>query len=90
MLLLLPTKLNKLDMQPQGPFDILKKERENDYVINLDGQHKMFHANMLRIYIVRKTIDKGMVFFCGCRHLEIATGGMAEDDYLELPYRAYL
>ena len=80
VLLLLPTKLNKLEMQWQGPFDIIKKVRENDYVINLDGQHKMFHANMLRKYLVRKTIDNGMVILCGCRHLEIATGGMAEND----------
>ena len=83
VLLLLPTKLNKLEMQWQGPFDIIKKVRENDYVINLDGQHKMFHANMLRKYLVRKTIDNGMVILCGCRHLEIATGGMAENDSLE-------
>ena len=61
----------------------LDKLRENDYVINLDGQHKMFHANMLRKYLVRKTIDNGMVILCGCRHLEIATGGMAENDSLE-------
>ena len=83
VLLLLPTKLNKLEMQWQGPFDIIKKVRENDYVINLDGQHKMFHANMLRKYLVRKTIDNGMVILCGCRHLEIATEGMAENDSLE-------
>ena len=83
VLLLLPTKLNKLEMQWQGPFDIIKKVRENDYVINLDGQHKMFHANMLRKYLVRKTIDNGMVILCGCRHLEIATGGMTENDSLE-------
>ena len=83
VLLLLPTKLNKLEMQWQGPFDIIKKVRENDYVINLDGQHKVFHANMLQKYLVRKTIDNGMVILCGCRHLEIATGGMAENDSLE-------
>ena len=83
VLLLLPTKLNKLEMQWQGPFDIIKKVRENDYVINLDGQHKMFHANMLRKYLVRKTIGNGMVIRCGCRHIEIATGGMAENDSLE-------
>ena len=57
--------------------------RENGYVINLDGQQKMFHVNMLRKYLVRKTIDKGMVILCGCRHLEISTGGMAENDSLE-------
>ena len=77
---MLPTKLNKLEMQWQGPFDIVKKVRGNDYVINLDGHQKMFHANMLRKYLVRKTMDKGMVILCGCRHLEIATGGMAEND----------
>ena len=82
VLLLLPTKLNKLEMQWQGPFDIIKQVIENDYVINLDGQHKMFHANMLRKYLVRNTIDNGMVILCGCRHLEIATGGMAENDSL--------
>ena len=59
--------------------------RENDYVLNLDGQHKMFHANMLRKYLLRKTIDKGMVIVCGCRHLEIATGGMTENDSLAEP-----
>ena len=58
----------------------------NDYIINLDGQHKKFHANMLRKYLVRKTIDKGMVIGCGCRHLEIATGRMTENDYLEEPH----
>ena len=83
VLLLPPTKLNKLEMQWQGPFEILNKVMENDFVINLDVQHNMFHANMLRKYLVRKTIDKGMVILCGCRHLEIATGGMAENDSLE-------
>ena len=83
VLLLLPTKLTKLEMPWQGPFDIIKKVRENDYAINLDGQHKMFHANMLRKYLVRTTIDNGMVILCGCRHLEIATGGLAENDSLE-------
>ena len=89
VLLLLPTQLNKLEIQWQGPLDILMKVRVNDYVINLDGQHNMFHANMLRKYIVRKTIDKGMVILCGCRQLEIATGGMAENDSLEYPDSCY-
>ena len=57
--------------------------RENGYVINVDGQHKMFYAHMLRKYLVRKTIDKGMVIVCGSRHLEIATGGVAENNSLE-------
>ena len=78
LLLLLPTHLNKLEMQWQGPFDIVKKVRENDYVINFDRQHKMCSRHMLRKYLVRKTIDKGMVILCGSRPLEIATGGIGE------------
>ena len=39
-----------------------------------------YYYNMLRKYLVRKTIDNGMVILCGCRNLEIATGGMAEND----------
>ena len=45
----------------------------------------MFHANMLQKYLVTKSIDKAMVILCGCRHLEIATGGMAENDSLDGP-----
>ena len=42
-----PIRIDFLDhSKSPGPICI-KKVRENDYVINLDGQHKMFHANML-------------------------------------------
>ena len=59
--------------------------RENGYVINVDGKHNMFYAHMLLKYLVRKTVDKGMVIVCGSRYLEIATGGMAENNSLEEP-----
>ena len=36
-------------------------------------------------YLVMKTVDKGTVIGCGCRHLEIATGGMAENHSHEEP-----
>ena len=63
----------------------LRRGRENDYVINLDGQHKMFQDSMLRKCLVRKTVDDGLMIGCGCRHLEIATGWMAENGSLEKP-----
>ena len=45
----------------------------------------MFQDNMLRKYLVRKTVDRGLMIGCGCRHLEIATGWMAENGSLEKP-----
>ena len=55
-----------------------QKVRENDYVIDIDGEIKMFHANMLRKYDTRK--PEGMLFLCGSRHLEIVVGGVPECD----------
>ena len=80
VLLLLPTKENKLEMQWQGPYSIVKKVRENDYVIDIAGSHKMFHANMLCKYHIRKTVEQGMVFMCGNRHLEITDVGEFVDE----------
>ena len=90
VLLLLPTKMNKLEMQWQGPYVIIKKVRENDYVIDIDGQNKMFHANMLRKYNTRKPVEEGMLFLCGSRHLEIVVGGVAECDPVSIDNHEYL
>ena len=40
----------------------------------------MFHANMLRKYHIRKTVEQGMVFMCGYRHLEITNVGESADE----------
>ena len=58
VLLLLPTRMNKLEleMQRQGLYVIIKKAREYDYVSGLGGQSRMFHANVLRKYTTRKPV----------------------------------
>lgn len=52
MLLLLPTS-NKLLLQWKGPYRVLEKKGRMDYCTDVEGQHKVFHANMLRKYVSR-------------------------------------
>lgn len=59
VLLLLPTKMNKIDLQWQGPYVIVNKVRDNYYVIELDGENKMFQANILRKCNTMKPVKEG-------------------------------
>ena len=54
VLLLLPTESNKLKMQWKGPFQVLKRFGEADYVIQFPHRAKTFHANMLKRYYERQ------------------------------------
>ena len=53
VLILLPTDRNKLLLQWKGPFRVLEKVGNVDYRLDLNGKPKMFHANLLKKYIVR-------------------------------------
>ena len=54
VLLLLPQRQNKLLMQWKGPFKVIKKQSDFDYVIRLkDNKEKLFHINMLKQYFPR-------------------------------------
>lgn len=53
-LILLPTSHNKLLMQWKGPYPVVGKKNEIDYVIDLGHTTKMFHINMLKRYEERK------------------------------------
>lgn len=53
VLILLPTDGNKLLMHWQGPFAVEEKIRLNDYVINIKGKRRTYHANMLKRYYER-------------------------------------
>ena len=50
VLVLLPTAHNKLLLQWKGPFKVLHKKGQLDYIIDMDGHNKIFHANMLKFY----------------------------------------
>jgi transposase InsO family protein len=55
VLIMRPNNNNKLLMQWQGPFVVLERVRGNDYQIDLNGQNRMYHANMLKQYFERNT-----------------------------------
>ncbi|XP_042865110.1 uncharacterized protein LOC122248852 [Penaeus japonicus] len=49
-LLLLPTSHNKLLAQWKGPYDIVDRISDHNYVVQVGNQHKRFHINMLKEY----------------------------------------
>ena len=57
VLLLLPTDHNKLLLHWKGPFTVLDKSGLNDYLLDIGGKKKLFHANMLRQYVEREDDD---------------------------------
>ena len=50
VLLLLPTNHNKLLLHWKGPFPVVGRQGQCDYQIDLNGQVKTFHANLLKAY----------------------------------------
>ena len=59
--MLLPTANNKLLLQWKGPYRIMEKKGQCDYVIDMDGQKKIFHANMLKKYYSRPEEDMSVI-----------------------------
>ncbi|XP_049514006.1 uncharacterized protein LOC125941102 [Dermacentor silvarum] len=57
VLLLLPSDANKLILTWKGPFTVLEKRNEVDYVIDLGTRTSLFHINMLKEYEERSTRD---------------------------------
>jgi hypothetical protein len=53
VLILLPTDRNKLLMQWKGPFPVVGKFNDVDYVIKIKGKEKPFHINNLKQYFCR-------------------------------------
>ena len=53
VLLLLPEKNNKLEMEWRGPYLVQTRVGEADYQIMVKGKKKLFHANLLKKYVER-------------------------------------
>lgn len=62
VLILLPTKANKLLMHWKGPYNIVERVGDVDYRIIVKGKLKLFHVNMLKLYVER---DRGSVGVIG-------------------------
>ncbi|PVD27371.1 hypothetical protein C0Q70_12529 [Pomacea canaliculata] len=58
VLILLPTKNNKLQMCWKGPYVITDRINECDYKISIGEKEKIYHANILKEYVSR-TQDTG-------------------------------
>ncbi|XP_040077970.2 uncharacterized protein LOC120849798 [Ixodes scapularis] len=56
VLILLPTDKNKLILQWKGPFRVVERRNELDYVIDLGGKTTLFHVNMLKKYEEREVL----------------------------------
>ena len=54
VLLLLPTEQSKLSMQWRGPYEIISKVGQCNYRIKVNGKERLYHANMMKLYISRQ------------------------------------
>ena len=62
VLLLLPTKKNKLLMHWRGPYEVLQVVGECNYKIVIRGVTRTYHANLLKKYVARKEMAFGGVY----------------------------
>ena len=54
VLVLLPTDHNKLLMQWKGPYEVSVVVGVNDYKVRIKNKLKVYPANFLKVYILRK------------------------------------
>ena len=64
VLVLLPTKSNKLLMQWRGPYTIVQKMGQLDYKVDVRGKMKTLHANLLKRYVERDESNCGVLTAC--------------------------
>ena len=57
ILLLLPDSTNKLLTSWKGPYSIIAVKSNLNYVIDVGGNHKLFHVNLLKPYVRRATTN---------------------------------
>lgn len=88
VLVLLPTKTNKLLMQWKGPYHIVKKQSEMDYTLNMGGKLKTWHANMLKKYVEREAKlpeRKGVLAVVGVAVIDLEEDGSSEEELMSVP-----
>ena len=57
VLLLLPDSNNKFLIAWHGPYIVIEKKNKVDYVIEIEGKHKMYHVNLLKKYHRRNVVS---------------------------------
>ncbi|XP_069108942.1 uncharacterized protein [Argopecten irradians] len=79
VLVLLPTKSNKLQMQWRGPYPIVERVGAMDYKVSIDGKPKTLHANLLRQYVERKA-GKEQNTACATGVLSVISASVVHED----------
>ncbi|XP_038059124.1 uncharacterized protein LOC119730344 [Patiria miniata] len=80
VLILLPTDKNKLLLQWKGPFDVLAKIGTCDYRLDLHGNTKTFHANLLKRYVQREEASLLSVVSCDSGIVDVICTATVEDE----------
>ena len=57
VLMLKPEKKNKLQMIWSGPYKVVGKKSNVDYYVDVDGNTKLYHINLLKHYFRRDKVD---------------------------------
>src|SRR5215469_201297 len=58
VLILLPTESNKLLMHWKGPYEVMREKGGNNYIIEINGSTRTFHANLLKKYVKRIDMER--------------------------------
>lgn len=75
-LVLLPTATNKLVAQWRGPYTVIERASEVNYIVQVGNLKKRFHINMLKEYHTRQV--SGAAIMEGSCRWQVATPEMAE------------
>ncbi|KAL8598384.1 hypothetical protein ACOMHN_032661 [Nucella lapillus] len=58
VLVLLPDKHKRLQLSWKGPFPVIRKVNQVDYVIRIKGKEKVYHLNLIKKYNERETTQE--------------------------------
>ena len=82
VLLLLPTCSNKLQMQWQGPFEVVGRVARHNYKLQVRGKVKTYHANLMKKYVERVNEES----VTQANHLSVAGEEVNEDESASSEY----
>ena len=66
VLLLLPRKVNKLQLHWRGPYKVVEKVHDNNFRIKIHNKIRTYHANMLKKYNIREEVNSSELNLAAC------------------------
>ena len=80
---MLPTDSNKLVLQRKGPYEIKAVVNRMDYKVDIEGNLKTFHTNILTAYQEREALEVGMTVHEAECHSTTIIEEEGEDDVIK-------